>query len=67
MGDAETLGFGHFLRQSDYLARVLLFVLATMSIASWYLILYKGLSQLLLRRRSQKYLQLLRQRNAMTA
>ena len=45
MGDASSLGFGHFLQQSDIVAQVLLVVLALMSAISWYLIVYKGISQ----------------------
>jgi biopolymer transport protein ExbB len=56
MGNVTSLGFGHFLQQSDYLAKVLLGILATMSIMSWYLTLYKGLSQAVLRQRSRAFL-----------
>ena len=56
MGDASSLGFGHFLQQSDIVARVLLVVLALMSVISWYLIVYKGISQIIRQRRSQKFL-----------
>src|SRR6195256_4314237 len=47
MGDASSLGFGHFLQQSDIVARVLLVVLVLMSAISWYLIVYKGISQVI--------------------
>ena len=56
MGDASSLGFGHFLQQSDIVARVLLVVLALMSAISWYLIVYKGISQIIRQKRSQKFL-----------
>ena len=56
MGDASSLGFGHFLAQSDIVARVLLAVLAIMSAISWYLIVYKGIGQIVRRTRSQKFL-----------
>ena len=56
MGDASSLGFGHFLQQSDIVARVLLVVLAIMSAISWYLIVYKGISQIVRQKRSQKFL-----------
>jgi len=56
MGDASSLGFGHFLQQSDIVARVLLVVLFFMSAISWYLIVYKGVSQVIRQRRSQKFL-----------
>ena len=56
MGDASSLGFGHFLQQSDIVARVLLVVLVLMSAISWYLIVYKGISQVIRQRRSKKFL-----------
>ena len=56
MGDASSLGFGHFLAQSDLVARVLLGVLAIMSAISWYLIVYKGISQLVRQKRSRQFL-----------
>ena len=42
MGDASSLGFGHFLANADIVAKVLLVVLAFMSAISWYLIIYKA-------------------------
>src|SRR4029453_13337055 len=56
MGDTSSLGFGHFVAQSDIVARVLLAVLAIMSVISWYLIVYKGISQIVRQKRSQKFL-----------
>ena len=56
MGDASSLGFGHFLAQSDLVARVLLGVLAIMSAISWYLIVYKGVGQLVRQKRSRQFL-----------
>ena len=56
MGDASSLGFGHFLAQSDIVARVLLGVLAVMSAISWYLIVYKGVSQIVRKTRSARFL-----------
>jgi biopolymer transport protein ExbB len=53
MGDASSLGFGHFLQQSDIVARVLLVVLVLMSAISWYLIVYKGISLVI----SKKFLE----------
>ena len=58
MGDASSLGFGHFLQQSDIVARVLLVVLFFMSAISWYLIVYKGISQVVRQRRSRAFLEL---------
>jgi biopolymer transport protein ExbB len=56
MGDASALGFGHFLEHSDIVARVLLVVLAAMSAISWYLIVSKGISQIVRQKRSQRFL-----------
>jgi biopolymer transport protein ExbB len=56
MPDVSALGFGHFLQNSDIVARVLLCVLVAMSAISWYLIVMKGISQLIRQRRSQKFL-----------
>ena len=56
MGDSSSLGFGHFLQYSDIVARILLVVLAIMSAISWYLIVYKGISQVIRQKRSQKFL-----------
>jgi biopolymer transport protein ExbB len=56
MGETSPLGIGHFLAQSDIVGRVLLGVLAVMSVISWYLIVYKGISQVVRRRRSARFL-----------
>lgn len=56
MGDASSLGFGHFIAQADIVAKVLLGVLAVMSAISWYLIVYKGVSQVVRQGRSKKFL-----------
>ncbi len=56
MGDASSLGFHHFLQQSDIVARILLAVLAAMSAISWYLIVSKGISQVVRQKRSQRFL-----------
>jgi len=56
MGDASSLGFGHFLEQSDIVTKTLLGVLAIMSAISWYLIVYKGISQLVRQKRSKTFL-----------
>src|SRR5437660_3873355 len=56
MGDTTNLGFGHFLANADIVARVLLVVLVLMSALSWYLIAYKGISQVIRQRRSRKFL-----------
>ncbi len=51
-----TLGFGHFLAQSDAVSRVLLAILILMSVVSWTLIVSKGISQLFRRARSETFL-----------
>ena len=56
MDEPSALGFGHFLAQSDVVARVLLVVLLMMSAISWYLIIYKGITQVMQQRRSKKFL-----------
>jgi len=56
MGDASSLGFGHFIEQADFVAKALLVVLAIMSVISWYLIISKGISQVIRQKRSKKFL-----------
>jgi len=56
MADTSALGFGHFLANADIVAKVLLVVLALMSATSWYLIVYKGISQVIRQRRSKQFL-----------
>ena len=56
MTDTSALGFGHFLLNADIVAQVLLVVLALMSAISWYLIVYKGISQVIRQQRSRKFL-----------
>src|ERR1700738_1546868 len=58
MSDPSSLGFGHFLLQSDPVIRVLLTVLVLMSAISWYLIVLKGISQVVRQRRSARFLSL---------
>ena len=53
-----TLGFAHFIGQSDGVGRFLLGMLLLMSVLSWVLIVSKGAAQLLRRARSEKFLQL---------
>lgn len=55
MSDAS-LGFARFLAQSDSVIQSLLVVLVLMSSASWYLILLKGISQVVRRRHSTRFL-----------
>jgi biopolymer transport protein ExbB len=52
----ETLGFGHFIAQSDAVGKTILGILVVMSIASWYLIVTKSIANWLQRRRSSAFL-----------
>jgi biopolymer transport protein ExbB len=56
MEDPTQLGFAHFLEHSDAVIRALLAILAIMSAASWYLIVLKGIGQLVRGRRSARFL-----------
>jgi biopolymer transport protein ExbB len=51
-----SIGFGHFLGQTDTPAKVILVMLLLMSIATWYLIATKAWAAVLLRRRTQRFL-----------
>ena len=50
------MGFGHFITQSDAVGKTLLAILVLMSVASWALIVIKGVTQILRSRRSDKFL-----------
>ncbi|MDP4301504.1 MotA/TolQ/ExbB proton channel family protein [Leptothrix discophora] len=50
------LGFGHVIGQSDAVGKALLAVLLLMSVASWALILVKGIGGALQRRHSRRFL-----------
>lgn len=52
----SSLGFAHFLSQTDALGRVVLFLLLAMSVASWYLIVTKALGNYLARKRADEFL-----------
>jgi len=52
----QSLGLAHFLAQQDALGRVLLILLLGLSVASWYLILTKGITNVLERRRADHFL-----------
>jgi biopolymer transport protein ExbB len=52
----NSLGFAHFLSQVDGVGRIVLFLLLALSVASWYLILTKGLANLLAGRRATHFL-----------
>jgi len=53
---APAPGFGHFIAQSDAVGKFLLGVLVVMSIASWGLIVAKGVAQYLRSKRSTTFL-----------
>jgi biopolymer transport protein ExbB len=52
----NSLGFAHFLSQTDAVGRIVLFLLLALSVASWYLILTKGLANLRSGRRATAFL-----------
>jgi biopolymer transport protein ExbB len=52
----ESIGFSHFLAQTDAVGRTILAILVAMSIASWYLILTKAIAHARVRRRSEAFL-----------
>jgi len=52
----STLGFGHFIAQSDAVGKTLLVILLAMSVLSWAIIALKGLTLALRKRRSQAFL-----------
>jgi len=54
--ETQSLGFLHFIAQSDGVAKFLLMVLLAMSAASWYLIATKSIAQARMKRRSEKFL-----------
>jgi biopolymer transport protein ExbB len=57
MTDVHTpLGFAHFIAQSDAVGKTLLAILVLMSAVSWALIAMKGLTQLVRKQRSEKFL-----------
>lgn len=56
MTPESTLGFGHFIAQSDAVGKSLLGILVLMSAVSWYLIIMKGITQFIRKRRSESFL-----------
>src|SRR3954469_7796113 len=50
------MGFAHFLSQTDAVGSTILFLLLVMSVATWYLIATKAMSAFLMRRRTQRFL-----------
>lgn len=51
-----SIGFGHFIAQSDAVGKTLMAILLVMSVLSWALILGKGIGMLLRRSRSARFL-----------
>ncbi|NLC23441.1 MotA/TolQ/ExbB proton channel family protein [Oxalobacter vibrioformis] len=58
MEPAHTIGFAHFIAQSDPLGKCLLVILLGMSIASWTLIVVKGIAAWRRNRHGNAFLQL---------
>jgi len=56
MEPSSTVGFGHFIAQSDFVGKFLLAVLVLMSVASWALIAAKGIAQYLKGKRATQFL-----------
>ncbi len=52
----SSLGFAHFLSQTDALGRIVLTMLLAMSVASWYLIVTKSLANMLAGQRADVFL-----------
>lgn len=52
----EATGVLHFIQQSDVVGKTLFVILALMSVASWYLIIVKGVLSFRLKRRSQGFM-----------
>jgi biopolymer transport protein ExbB len=58
MEQAGSLGFSHFLAQTDSLGKAILAIMLVMSVATWYLIVTKGIETLARKRRSARFLAL---------
>ncbi len=56
MEQTHALGFAHLLAQTDTVGKAILLILAFMSVATWYLIVTKGIEALARRRRSDRFL-----------
>ncbi|HKY03081.1 MAG TPA: MotA/TolQ/ExbB proton channel family protein [Burkholderiales bacterium] len=56
MDPQQSVGFAHFLAQTDIVGKSLFVILVVMSLATWYLILAKSLQASLARRRSGRFL-----------
>ena len=54
--EPQTMGFAHYLAQSDTVGKALLVALLLMSVTTWYLIVTKAWAWLLVRRRTRRFL-----------
>jgi biopolymer transport protein ExbB len=54
--DMQQMGFAHFLAQSDTVGKTILVLLLLMSVTTWYLIVTKAWTWLLVRRRTRRFL-----------
>jgi biopolymer transport protein ExbB len=54
--DQQDFGFAHFIAQTDTMGKVVLVLLLTLSVASWYLIVTKGIANFGARRRMDAFL-----------
>jgi len=52
-----TVGFSHFLAQTDAVGSTILFLLLIMSVTTWYLVAVKAWNAFLTRRRTQRFLE----------
>jgi biopolymer transport protein ExbB len=52
----SALGFGHFITQADFVGKTLMAILVLMSIASWAIIVVKGITLMARKRRSESFL-----------
>lgn len=56
MDPQQTIGFAHFLGQTDAVGKTLLVILLLMSVITWYLVVSKTITAITLRRRTQRFL-----------
>ena len=56
MDAQSSIGFGHFLAQTDSIGKAILVLLLIMSVTTWYLIVTKAWTALLVRRRTRRFL-----------
>ena len=55
--ETQSLGFAHFIAQTDTLGKALFVILVLMSLATWYLIIIKTISNARIRRRSHAFVE----------